>query len=83
MLQVLEAVIEYQDRHPEGESAGLEMLQWPKAVGSNPGGDTQASLEALGRLHESWGTPRKKSLDTLMPFIAGVQLQGGRPGSAS
>ena len=75
VLQVLNAIIEYQDKHPESEPAGEEMLQWPKAIVSNPEGDTKMSLEALGRLVESWGYSRKKAKDKLMPFIADVQFQ--------
>lgn len=75
-IQVLNAIIEYQDRTPErGEHSTEEMLQWQKAVSSNPAADTKAALEAMGRLTESWGYARKKSTDRLMPFIAGVQFQ--------
>ena len=72
-MQVLKAIIEYQDGHLTVDSAGEEMLQWPKAIGSNPAGDTRISLEALGRLTEAWGYSRKRA-NNIMPFIAEVNF---------
>jgi len=74
--QVLKAIIEYQDGHTGEEKVGEEMLQWPKAIGSNPAGDTKISLEALGRLTEAWGYSRKRTNNKIMPFIAEVNFQG-------
>ena len=74
-MQVLKAIIEYQDGNSTVDSAGEEMLQWPKAIGSNPAGDTRISLEALGRLTEAWGYSRKRANNNIMPFIAEVNFQ--------
>jgi hypothetical protein len=74
-LQVLKASIEHQDGHTGEENIGEEMLQWPKAIGSNPTGDTKISLEALGRLTETWGYSRKRANNKIMPFIAEVDFQ--------
>lgn len=75
-LQVLRAIIEYQDTDSQPQSAGEELLSWPKAIGSNPSADSKASLDALSRLNDTWGLKsRRGGVARIMPFIASIDFQ--------
>ena len=76
-MQVLKAIIEYQDMNTQQQqSVQEELLSWPKAIGSNIAADSKASVEALNRLNDTWGVKSKRGgAAKIMPFIAGVNFE--------
>lgn len=75
-LQVLKAIIEYQDVNTQQPAVQEELLSWPKAIGSNIAADSKASAEALNRLNDTWGVKSKRGgAAKIMPFIAGVNFE--------
>lgn len=76
-MQVLKAIIEYQDLNFQQQAAPEELLSWPKAIGSNTAVDSKAAVDALSRLNETWGCKSKRGgTAKIMPFIAGVDFEG-------
>lgn len=75
-LQVLKAIIEYQDGNSLQQPVQEELLSWPKAIGSNTSSDSKSSVEALSRLNDTWGWKSKRGgAAKIMPFIAGLDFQ--------